>query len=483
MSSQVILAAASTSFGEGCAEREGPSAATVSHCGADSPAQQLDIPECDRSSSLLPGPLTLYILTRPDLDTLPVPEIETPAYHNRSQLVKSQPPPPEGTPRTHLGLPAETSLEVFGYVARVSQRSLADATAVCSSLHGTAEEALYKFPELLTIWAARKFASVVSSSPERARAVRGLRLCSPPEHTYEFVSIVREAAPKLERLHTLDLVGIGDECVDEDTAFQLFKGLEAPSLRRIRGRPLYLSPRVITALQALPQLEELRMYACTTFPDADADSVIFVIDGQDEPRFEILEDLPNLRALSCPADILAEMKVSGKLTSLCITEATRGLMADVVRLFGTQLVSLRVERRLRRYLGLAYPTNWFDWRQFPRLKFLDVCDKGRRAGEIEGQVVRATNLPPALETLVWGSTWVLDCALLDSRTEGWRRQTIREFAETVLRRSTGVKTVIYRWTRGTSYKCILAGEKDSRCYRECLADRSLADEDAWANAQ
>ncbi|KAI0351225.1 hypothetical protein OH77DRAFT_962401 [Trametes cingulata] len=480
MASQVGLKPTATSFGEACVEHDGPGVATNSY--TPDPTGELHTRRADLSSDLLLGPLAFYLFSFPHSAPLTIPEIDAPVGDNESRFSATTSQPSKEA-RVPLQLPTEMWLEVFGFAARASQRTLADTTAVSSFLHGAAEEALYKFPELLNIWGARKFASIIADSPHRARIVRGLHLCCPSKHTDDFIAAVHEVLPKLERLHSLDLFGIGDECVDEETAFRLFQGLELRSLRRIRGRPLCLSPRVIAALRMFPQLEEIRMYSCTVFPEDNDDDDILVTNRQEQPQFEILRDLPSLCALSCPARIMADIQVAGRLTALCITDATRVVMNDVARLFGMQLISLRVERRLRRYTGLAYPTNWFDWSKLPRLKFLDVRDSGRRCGDLEAQVIRTQTLPPSLQTLVWGPTWVLDCALLDSRSEEWRRETIKEFAETVLRRSSGVKTVVYRWARGKSYLCVLMGHKGQQQYRELVADPAWVDEDAWANTR
>ena len=99
--------------------------------------------------------------------------------------------------------------------------------------------------------------------------------------------------------------------------------------------------------------------------------------------------------------------------------------------------------------------------------------------EIEGQVIRAESLPHSLVTLVWAPSWAMDCALVDSRPEQWRRNKIRDFADTVLHRAGGVKTVVYRWSKGKAYECALKGKDQSYC--EVFADSLISDEYAWVD--
>lgn len=88
-------------------------------------------------------------------------------------------------------------------------------------------------------------------------------------------------------------------------------------------------------------------------------------------------------------------------------------------------------------------------------------------------------LPDSLTTLIWSPTWVMDCALMDARSEEWRRDKIQTFAEVILRYALAVKTVIYRWGNDKFYQCTLVG-KDER-YHEYLAESQMADQYAWAD--
>ncbi|KAI8992764.1 hypothetical protein BD414DRAFT_482145 [Trametes punicea] len=371
-------------------------------------------------------------------------------------------------------LPPELWLRIFGYAAAASPYSLVQAAAACYQLQLAAEEALYTFPDLFSIWVARRFASAISRFPQRAQMVRGLRLSCQNQQLEAHIEVMKAILPLLVNLRTLDLVNLGEE--------HLFRGLShiLSSLRRIRGLPIYASPRLLRLLcKRAPRLEELHFYAYTSVPDPDADHA--EPDAAEASCPEILGVLPNLRALSCPQEMIDSLGFSDILTSLCITGATRSVMDRVSLLFGNQLVSLRVERRLGWYSGLAYPTNWYDWKKFPRLKFLDVQDKGKRKGDIDGQTIKIQNLPADLETLVWGAAWLMDCALVDSRSELWRREQIRTFVQTVLRCGPGLKAVFYRWAKGTTYQCVLTGDDQRLC--EAKADHAFADENAWADGR
>ncbi|KAI0334303.1 hypothetical protein GY45DRAFT_1431830 [Cubamyces sp. BRFM 1775] len=395
---------------------------------------------------------------------------------------------PQGLTNANLRLPVEVWLRILRYAAVVSQRSLVQAVATCSGLHGAAEEALYTFPTISNKWNARRFHSTIAKFPRRARMVRGLRLACIPQQADDCIAAVKETFTLLVRLETIELAFFGKEkCLSEPAAARLLQGATSDlrCLRRIRGLPIYASPRLVQCL-GKSHLEEIHLYGYSPLlaggeeDDEDDDDS----DGDDddeppEPSEPTLDVLAKLRVLSCPGTVVIRMKFAGNITSLCITDAKRPIMDDVATLFGRQLVSLRLNRQLGNYSGMAYPTNWFKWERLPLLKFLDIQDRGYRGHEIEGQVIRAENLPASLVTLVWAPSWAMDCALVDSRSEQWRRNKIRDFADAVLRRARGVKTVVYRWANAQAYECMLAGEGFH--YREVLAGSSIADDYAWTD--
>ncbi|OJT11097.1 hypothetical protein TRAPUB_12381 [Trametes pubescens] len=383
------------------------------------------------------------------------------------------------TPKNAVCLPPELWLKVFGYAAFAGQCTLARVARLSSGFKGPAEAELYRIPEILSTQAAQKFASAIRASPHRAGLVRGLRLGYPESQKTAYIFVVNDFLPELRRLHILDLSGFGDDvCVPEPAAFDLLvdpNGSKFSSLRRIRGLPLFLRPRLVTILTALPDLVELPVHAYVSLPDHIADDY--------EPLvLDIPKKFPSLRALSCPYSMLDGVTTPGNITSLCLSQVSRKEMGEVVNLFGPQLVRLRVQRQLKpeRYAGMAYPTNWNHWLRFPRLRFLDVRDSGKRRCDSKTETIKAENLPPLLETLVWDPTWIADCALHDSRSEEWRRDRIRTFAETVLRGSAGLRTVVYHWRRDVSYQCALVGGREGR-FCEFLADPTVQDEYAWAD--
>ncbi|KAI0669040.1 hypothetical protein C8Q78DRAFT_1044317 [Trametes maxima] len=427
----------------------------------------------------------------------------SPIFRGVPPVGANQPPPPPLA--VDLLFPAEIWLRIFDHALVHDQKSVLQASTLCSGIRWAAEEALYRFPEVLERSAARAFASAILASPSRAQAVTGLSVGCRDKDVKEYIQTVRSILPKLERLCTLHLANLGTCCVDVFTSSSLLTGLSLSSLRRIRGQPLYLSPKLIAILSKFSRLEEIRVYDYTSVPpppseytwtDEEEDDAVpeefeeidAAIEGSEnekqDGRVEILAGLPNLRALACPGRLIKDMHIAGRVTSLCITKVTRSMMAHVASLFGEQLISLRVERTLGRYRGLAYPTTW-TWTEFTRLKFLDVQDIGVRRVYHDDKVkevytVKEETLPPSLKTLVWGAAWVMDCALLDGQSEAWRRNEIRRFSEDTLRRfSPTLRTVMYRWGK-KSYQCELAGDRFSE---GVLGIPGLAGDDAWAEAR
>lgn len=273
-------------------------------------------------------------------------------------------------------------LRIVGLLPDADQRTLADVATVCSLFKSAAEAELYRYPELSNTRTLKTFASTIRVSPDHAGLVRGLRLGCPEAQTSGYISAVNDILPELRRLNTLDLSGLGDVCVPEPVAVDILKdpdGLKFSSLRRIRGLGLYLSPRLMIILKGLPALVEVPAHAYASLPDPDI---------EDEDDFELLDiprKLPRLCALSCPYSMLDGVTTPGNITSLCLSKVCRKEMGEVASLFGPQLVRLRVERKLRPagYAGMAYPTNWNCWLQFPRLRFLDIQDFGKRVSTLQ----------------------------------------------------------------------------------------------------
>ncbi|KAI0640963.1 hypothetical protein C8Q79DRAFT_1014795 [Trametes meyenii] len=454
-----------------------------------------DTPESQVASSLHH---VRQVYSRPANSYSPSPDIR-----DVSRVDANQPPP--SPQAADLRFPTEIWLRIFDHALVHDQKSVLQASALCSGIRWTAEEALYRFPEVLERSTARAFTSAIAASASRAQAVKGLSVGCRDKDAKKYIPTIRGLLPKLTRLGTLHLANLGTCCVDVFTSSSLLKGLSLPSLKRIRGQPLYLSPNLISILASFPRLEEIRVYDYTPVPpppdgdtwtDEEEDDVAGEVEEEfdmpEEPdnekqaeNVEILAGLPNLRALACPSRLVKDMHVVGRVTSLCITKVTRSMMAHVASLFGEQLVSLRVERTLGPYRGLAYPTAW-TWTEFTRLRFLDVQDIGVRRVYHDNQkdneiyVVKTETLPPSLDTLVWGATWVMDCALFDGQSEAWRRNEIRRFSEDTLRRfSPTLKTVMYRWGK-KSYQCELAGDRFSE---GILGVPGLAGDDAWAEAR
>ncbi|KAI0632680.1 hypothetical protein C8Q77DRAFT_837147 [Trametes polyzona] len=391
---------------------------------------------------------------------------------------------PEGTPAPSR-VPTEVWLRIFGYTASTRQRSLTYIATLSREIGAAAVEALYRFPEIFGLWVARKFALTILQSPFHARLVRGLQVIGPKKETFRYTLALRSALPLLTRLSVIVIHTLGSgRYVDQYVALDILSSGVLPSLKRIRGLPLVLDPSLLSVLSTnVPRLEELSIDDYIPISDADTDTDEGS-DHEDElpESDDIIRTLPQLRAFSCPGLIVEDLTICGNITALSITAAHRTSIKQAARLFGHQLLSLRVERELGTYVGMAFPTNWIDWKGFTRLKFLEVQDTGKRCGDKEGATIKTTNLPPNLETLVWGPTWALDCALIDGHSEFWRWTNMHAFTSAVLLSSPTVKSVVRRWSNNMSYQCFLVGEWPG-VYREILADHSVEDPYAWANVR
>ena len=91
----------------------------------------------------------------------------------------------------------------------------------------------------------------------------------------------------------------------------------------------------------------------------------------------------------------------------------------------------------------------------------------------------ASNLPPALETLVWSAAWTR-ARTHHLYSDEKKRAEIRHFAEAVLRASGSLRSVIYEWAGGEFYKCFLLKSGE---WREIPVTASEADDQAWAEVR
>nr|VWO97925.1 CP2 domain-containing protein [Ganoderma boninense] len=239
------------------------------------------------------------------------------------------------------------------------------------------------------------------------------------------------------------------------------------SVKRLQGGLLRLHSKFVEFLRANPQLEEVHLVD-PEWPRRP---------GAPEPvLFESLE-LPDLHTLACNHLIMAPIKNPRNITRLHVVEddSDWDVIRDVVRIFGAQLISLRVD--FYHSLGVLpkskyhYPTlREYRWEGCPRLKFLHIDDKPLSLilnGKYGVDERKKAKLPPALETLIWGPL----------RTRYDDRSAIQQFGDAVLRDMVHVREVIYMWSPKEDYfHCSLSTADE---LRERQTDRREADR-MWA---
>ncbi|RPD58544.1 hypothetical protein L227DRAFT_654629 [Lentinus tigrinus ALCF2SS1-6] len=385
-------------------------------------------------------------------------------------------------------LPIELYREIFTSVRAHNQSAASRLPLLCQTLRYEAEDVLYHTPLLRTKKRSLAFGKTISACPRRANAVRGLAFNAWPgwedraAHTrrYDLTRFIEdlrrgvqvediqcpeprwmaELRSSLAHLHRLTTIIIRQSGATH-LVFHLLRDLDVP-LRCIRGTPLAQNDVNFFTLQQFPELEEIH------FNNARGGTQLVASLG-----------LPNLRVLTCPSRMLTDVMPQScpNLTHLNVKEVTSEDIERIVHILGPQLVSLRLEHTVWDEQGRLYPTNGPPvWRRCARLKYLHVrhnqwCHDMSRY--LHDDPVDTTNLPPSLQTLVWSPAWTRVYTYHIYPDED-KRADVRRFAETVMRASRTLRTVVYEWTGRRFYRCYLG------THTECRETAELEmDEGAW----
>ncbi|KAM5542172.1 hypothetical protein V8D89_004045 [Ganoderma adspersum] len=390
-------------------------------------------------------------------------------------------------------LPLEIWRLILQFLRAHGQEHAASAIRIHPVLVEQAESVLYREIRIATFAQAADLKSALSSSALRPKTVRKLHLLMPSKnqlHCFDFLSFVGEILEQLPGLVTLEAEGIDPRHHRRSIPVlpMLVMGTSLP-VKRLRGDRVHLNPNFAEFLRKHPQLEEVRLEARRPLLHGPGPALI------GEPRDVRLESLNllKLHTLGCNHRLIAPVNNPRNITRLYVTEdsADSDMIHDIVRIFGAQLVSLRVDLYHSLHVGSSdwkYPTlRDYPWEKCPRLKFLHIDDGSLRSDRPSVDLSddyqygveerKKGKLPPALETLVWAPPW--------TRYDGWsrrglqdgHRRAIRRFSEAVLKDFTSMREVIYLWSEKGYFHCSLstAGE-----WRERQADPREADRDTWA---
>ncbi|RPD58530.1 hypothetical protein L226DRAFT_614685 [Lentinus tigrinus ALCF2SS1-7] len=387
-----------------------------------------------------------------------------------------------GPPTTYCPpIPIELWRSIFHYVRLHSQHHAAQMPLFCKTLQVEAEAALYSTPHLPSMRAALTFAHTISAASRLGRWVRMISFAPWPDskaplYTNRFYgdpnTIDRPPDPRkcriigtgLENLRRLTSIVVCDRTALRTIAAVFDK--TGIGLLRVTGDPLVLDEPTVAFLKTQRRLEELRLYHHY---------------GED---FEVL-GVRRVRVLSCPYRLLSglDLRQISHLTHLNVTSVmSEGEIAGIIQVLGPQLVSLRLEQNVWKQKGRLYPTNGHAWDKCPLLKFLHVRHCQSHANSmyyLSDDAFDASNLPPALETLVWSAAWTR------ARThhlypDEKKREEIRHFAEAVLRASGSLRSVIYEWSGEAFYKCFLL---ESGEWREIPTISEEADDEVWTEVR
>ncbi|KAI0753696.1 hypothetical protein C8Q74DRAFT_1306401 [Fomes fomentarius] len=193
-------------------------------------------------------------------------------------------------------------------------------------------------------------------------------------------------------------------------------------------------------------------------------------------------DIPTVQVLSCPFTLLTQATSPISITHLDVRNVPGKQAIDkIISLLCTQLISLRIAHHVHDEEGRLYPTNDHAWKQCPRLKYLYIrhCDWNHDVARyLSDEAADASNLPPALETLVWAPAWAR-VYTHHFYPDGKRRSDVRRFAKKLLRASRSLNTVIYGWMHGRYYTYSLEGSEWGAECRETWLDWGDAEEEAW----
>ncbi|KAI0640918.1 hypothetical protein C8Q79DRAFT_930230 [Trametes meyenii] len=354
----------------------------------------------------------------------------------------------ELAPASSILFPVEIWGIILEYLATINTRShIAALTRLCARVRYEAEAVLYHAPTVATTAAVVSFAKTVAKCERRARAVRELSV-QPHGHISDerYLKALRPALFKVPRLSTLNVVmpphfrGTGDHIIE------LLRGTQLP-LKSIRGITFLLEANIATGLREFANLEDLR-----------TDTIVW----QETGRIATLTHL----YITTPLDEEA--------------------LTRLVKVYGSQLASLRITRALGQYDGRRFPGKVFPWEKMRKLRYLHIDDIGRSVTYLPGEQADLSEpYPVALETLIWTPTWargrmMSEYAVAEGDTPRDRIISLRQFAKRALLTWPTLKTVLYEWQLNGMFQCWISSSKRGK---EREASEEQKDPEAWARVE
>ena len=283
-------------------------------------------------------------------------------------------------------LPLEIWRLILQFLRVYGQEHAASAVRIHPALVEQAESVLYRELRITTFTQAIKLKSALLSSESglrRAKAVRKLHLVvswKDQSRSYNFLSFMRELLGQLPGLVTLEAEAMDPLHPRRSILIlpRLVMGSNLP-VKRLRGELEHLHPNFADFLREHPQLEEVRLEDRRPLLPGPGPALI------SEPHDLHLESLglPKLHTLACNHRLIAPVKNPRNITRLYVTDdgPDSSMICDIIRIFGAQLVSLRVD--LYHSPG---PSDWnhptlrdYPWERCPRLRFLHIDDGSLRS--------------------------------------------------------------------------------------------------------
>lgn len=266
------------------------------------------------------------------------------------------------------------------------QEYAARAASIHPAFLEEAESILYREPHITSFQQAVRFANTLSDSvrcQRLAEAARELRIVvygHDLPHGPQYAHLLRGILDRLPRLIALKFRRMPLKSTDEFSWRFMVNGITLPILvadrlrpiKRLRGELAPQSSQFARFLLAQPGLEEVWL---------DGSWVTGAGQPYELPVSFTNLELPNLHALGCSHRIAIHIQNPRNITHLYVIEdrsqAQTPMLPHIVRVFGAQLVSLRVDLCLlmKSAADLDYPTlRDYPWEEFLRLKFLHIDD-------------------------------------------------------------------------------------------------------------
>ena len=272
--------------------------------------------------------------------------------------------------------PLEIWRLIFQFLRAHGQEHAACTVRIHPALVEQAESVLYRELRISSLEQATKVKSALSSSALRPKAVWKLHLLvqwKDQLYCLDFLIFMTRILEQLSGLVTLEGEGMDPRHHRRSIPVlpTLVRGSSLP-VKRLRGDLVLLDPSFAEFLGKHPQLEEVRLAAGRPT----------IIGKPRDVRLESL-NLLNLQTLGCNHRLIAPVNNPWNITRLYVKEDSEDsdMINDIVRIFGAQLVSLRVD--LYHSPG---PSDWnhptlrdYPWERCPRLRFLHIDDGSLRS--------------------------------------------------------------------------------------------------------